>query len=450
MFGIAVLTGAGCVDPQKPNGSVAPGMPSDGSIPVKDLVIYELFVTDFTDEGTFRAIIPRLSELKHLGVNTIWLMPIHPIGVERRKGELGSPYSIRDHYEVNPDYGTKQDFEALVKAVHDEGMYIIIDFVANHTSWDHGWVEDHPEWYTEGPAGRPTDPLNDEGESIGWTDVADLDYSNPELRAEMMNVLRYWVEEYDIDGYRCDVAGMVPFSFWEEAIPDLRAIKPIFMLAEWDDPAIHDVGFDATYAWPFYRKLKEVFNGGEVSELIELVEEELLLLPEGAYRLRFITNHDETAWDAPPPVLFGSQDGAFAAAVVAYTLPGLPLMYNGQEIGTGFNVSFFEKTDYNWDLRSDVRARYKSLLEVRRSSDALRSGRLQFLDTEADQVLMIRRSSARDTVLVAVNTSAVPVSITYPAPFTGRPVKDVLNGQEIELPVHSELSAYGYRLVALD
>lgn len=210
----------------------------------KNAAIYELNTRQFTKEGTFQAAQTQLPRLKKLGVDIIWLMPIHPIGVKNRKGTLGSPYSVKDYYGVNPEFGSMQDLKNFVSAAHDQGMYVILDWVANHTSWDNNLVTEHPDWYDKDYKGdfRPT-PWWD------WSDIIDLDYSKPELRKYMTEALKYWVKEADIDGYRCDVAGFVPVDFWNNVRKELDAIKPVFMLAEWESRDLHAEAFDMTYAW---------------------------------------------------------------------------------------------------------------------------------------------------------------------------------------------------------
>lgn len=414
---------------------------------VHDAVIYELFVTDFTEEGTFQAVIPRLAELKALGVNTLWLMPIHPIGEKGRKGVLGSPYAIRDYYAVNPAFGTKEDFRALVDAVHAHGMYILIDLVANHTAPDNAWVTEHPDWYTRDAAGEVITPRSPEGEATDWTDVADLNYDNAELRAEMIRMMTYWVEEFDIDGYRADVAGWVPYDFWEEAIAAVRRVKPVLMLAENEDPAIHRVGFDLTYAWPEYARLKDVWRGAAVSSLVALVEEVAAELPQGARRLRFTTNHDETAWDAPPPAIFGGQAGAQAAYVLTASMPGVPLVYNGQETGVDVPVPFFEKSSYAWTARPDVHGFYDRFLDFYANSTALRTGTFEVLTPDAADVLVYERAAAGERVVVAVNVRDRPATIATPAALREGAWTDALAGQPVPVADSLTLPAFGYRLM---
>ena len=277
-------------------------------------------------------------------------MPIHPYGVERKKGTLGSPYAVQDYFDVNPDFGTKDDFQDLVDAVHAEGMHIIIDLVANHTAWDNAWLAEHPAWYTQDSTGTITHP-----EGTDWTDVADLNYDNPDVRKAMKQVMKYWVEAFGIDGYRCDVAEQVPLDFWKDAIAEVRRIRPVMMLAEGEDPALHRAGFDLTYAWQLYGALKDVWNGAPASDFVDVLEEQEQAFPQDALRLRFTTNHDETAWDAPPPVLFGGLDGARAASVLMTTIRGVPLLYNGQEVGVDEPLPLFEKQPISWDQNPELR-----------------------------------------------------------------------------------------------
>lgn len=412
---LLVLAGyglAGCgrpTDPLAPDPVPVPVAPSPIPDPVADAVIYEVFVRSFTPEGTLQAMIPRLDELKELGVTTLWLMPIQPVGEERRKGRLGSPYSIRDYTAVDPALGTLEDFRALVDAVHARNMTIMLDLVANHTAWDHPWVEEHPEWYTRDESGTITHP-----EGTDWTDVADLDYDNPEVRAAMREAMRFWVEEMDIDGYRCDVAELIPADFWGEAIAELRAVKPVIMLAEGAEPWLHEVGFDLTYAWSTYHALKEVWRGAPADTLAAIVAVEEAVYPPQS-RLRFTTNHDETAWDDTPLALFGGTEGAQAAAVIAVTLPGVPLIYNGQEVGDPQRLPLFEQVPIEWDRDPEMRAFYEDLLAHRAATPALRYGRFEPIPhTASADVLVFRRAYEGDAVTVAVNVRDRAVTTDLP------------------------------------
>src|ERR1043165_2782570 len=232
---------------------------------VEDIVMYEIFVRNFTAEGTFNSIIPQLDRIKSLGANVIWLMPIQPLGKENHKGTYGSPYSIQNYTEVNPDFGTKADFKKLVDSVHAKGMWIIIDEVANHTAWDISWVKDHPDWYTHDSTGKIIPPVKD------WNDVADLNYGNVDLQKEMIHSMKYWIDSFNIDGYRCDAASMVPDSFWKACISILRQQRPLLMLAESDGASMYEDGFDMTYGWEMYSVLKKVWSGDTAVSTIDTV-----------------------------------------------------------------------------------------------------------------------------------------------------------------------------------
>lgn len=412
---------------------------------VDEAVVYEVFVRDFSPEGTFDGVTARLDSLQDLGVTTLWLMPIHPVGEERAKGELGSPYAVRDYFDVNPRFGTKADFRALVEAVHERGMYLIIDLVANHTAWDNAWIDDHPDWYTQDASGEIIYP-----EGTDWTDVADLNYENQALRDTMTAAMTYWVEEFGIDGYRCDVAGEVPLDFWESAIAAVREVKPVMMLAEGDDPALHGAGFGVSYAWPLYGRLKEVWEGEPASAFFDMVSEREAALPAGALQLLFITNHDETAWDAPPPTLFGSQKGARAAATLMLTLPGVPLLYNGQEVGSTQELPLFEKEAINWDQNPETLAFYKDLLALLDEHPALQGDSVNVLAPEADDVALFERTAGGARVVVAVNVRDRAASVDVPSALRGASVTDAFSGEQMTMGASLELPPYGYRLLQVE
>ena len=377
---------------------------------VEDAVIYEIYLRSFTPEGTFRAVIPRLDELQALGVTVLWLMPIHPIGEARKKGVLGSPYAIRDYKDVNPRFGTMDDFQALVDEVHERGMRIIIDLVANHTAWDNAWVEAHPEWYTADSTGTIIHP-----DGTDWTDVADLDYENPDLREAMRGAMRFWVENVGIDGYRCDVADLVPMDFWSEAIDELRAIKPVLMLAEGGRPELYAAGFDLVYGWDTYNALKAIWRGTPADTLFTVLTAEAANYPTGTDRMRFTTNHDETAWDATPLTLFGGAEGAKAAAAIAATLPGAFLLYNGQEVADTQQLPLFEKVDIDWSRDPVMRAFYDDLLDQRAATKALDGDRVEPIPHEASSDLIaFYRIADADTALVTVNVRDREVTTTLP------------------------------------
>ena len=382
-----------------------PGASTTARVDARDEVIYEVYVRNFTREGTLVAATRRLPEIKDLGATTVWLMPIQPIGEARRKGTLGSPYSIRDYTAVNPELGTDADFQAFVDAAHGLGLKVIIDLVANHTAWDHPWLTAHPDWYTRGADGLPQPPVAD------WTDVVDLNFDSPEMRAAMLAGMRYWVERFGIDGYRCDVAELVPEDFWVDAIASLRTIKPVLMLAEGTTPGLPAAGFDLTYDWPLYGAMKRVWKEGRsVREITRALSDSATArMPAGHVRLRFTTNHDETAWDRPPMFAFNGTRGAQAAFWTVALLPGAPLVYNGQEGGSTVNTPLFERNPLP-PFDPETRDVYAAALDARRLSDVLREGTLVLHDA-GDDVLLFERVLGRERVLVAVNTRNRPAAL---------------------------------------
>ncbi|HSK63533.1 MAG TPA: alpha-amylase family glycosyl hydrolase, partial [Pyrinomonadaceae bacterium] len=284
---------------------------------VRDGVIYEIYPRAFSQQGNFNAITARLDELKDLGVTILWLMPIHPIGQEKKKGTIGSPYAVRDYYAINPDYGTANDLKKLVFEAHSRGMKVIIDIVANHTSWDNALLKKHPEFYKRDANGNITYPYD-------WYDIAALDYKNQELRRYMIDMLKYWIREFDLDGFRCDVAGEVPTDFWERARVELDKVKPdILMLAEAHKPELLAKAFDLDYSWPLHGALTKVLQGqARASTLREEWEKEVKEWPKGALHMRFSDNHDERRAIAR----FG-EPAALAASVLVFTLDGVPMIY---------------------------------------------------------------------------------------------------------------------------
>lgn len=369
--------------------------------------LYEVFVRDFSPAGNFRGLIEGLDRIQASGATVLWLMPIHPIGERNRKGTLGSPYAVRDYRAFNPDYGSAADFRALVDAVHRRGMRLIIDWVPNHTAPDHAWVRQHPDYYVRDAQGRPSVPRDEKGKLTDWTDVAQLDYSNPAVRREMIAAMRHWLQEYNIDGFRMDVAGFLPYDFWREATPALRASvpRPILLLAEWGDLEMHRIGFDLTYGWDSYKRLKEVWAGKPASSFVQGELPDLRAMPAGGGRMRFTTNHDETAWDKTPLQLFGGPAGARAAFAAIALLPGRPLLYNGQEIESPKQLALFERDTVDWTRpgADDARRFYAGIVKLARTEPAFLSGKLEEVGTSAPRDVISYR---RGDVVVLVNARA--------------------------------------------
>jgi glycosidase len=412
---------------------------------VRDAVIYEIFPRAFSARGDFPGILARLSDLQRLGVTVLWLMPIHPVGRERSKGSLGSPYAVRDHYGIHPDYGTTEDLKRLVQQAHAHGLRVIIDIVANHTSWD-SVLRARPEFYRKDDEGRILAPLPD------WADVAGLDFSNPDLRTYMTSMLKHWIREYDLDGFRCDVAGMVPTDFWETARDELQGVKPeLLMLAEWYEPDLLLKAFDLDYSWPLHSALAEVLQGTKPASALRAAwEEEKRRFPKGALHLRFSDNHDERRALAR----FGER-AALLASVLMFTLDGVPLLYNGMEVGDTTESgapALFERLPVFWPIaerRPDFVRLYPALIALRRAHEALRQGQLEWLaNSDESRILTYARSDPRQEFLVALNLSNRPfagsVSLPNPPGFV-----DVTPGAEakpVSLPT-LDLEAWGYRVL---
>jgi len=385
----------------------------------KSATIYEVNIRQYTPEGTFRAFEPHLPRLRRMGVDILWIMPINPISQKMRKGSLGSYYAVSDYKAINPEYGTLADFQHLVDAAHAQGFKVIVDWVANHTGWDHVWVDQHPDWYKRNAKGELegyhyTD-LSDHHEEV-WADVIGLDYSKPAVRAGMIDAMRYWVETAGIDGFRCDVAWTLPVDFWDEARKQLDAVKPMFLLAEADTPEMQIHAFDMTYDWKLYHLLIDVARGkADARDLARLYSAPPRIYPQGAYRMTFISNHDENSWNGTDRELYG--DGAEAMAVLAATLPGMPLVYSGQEDALDKRLAFFDKDPIVW---KDFRRAgfYTRLLALKHRHPALtssmESGNLQIIDTGNPKVFAFRRVKGNDRVTVTVNLSGLPVKVTLP------------------------------------
>jgi len=379
---------------------------------VKDVVIYCVYLRSFSQEGTFGALEKRLPELKGLGVSVLWLMPIHPVGVKNRKGSLGSPYSVRDYYTTNPEFGTMVDFQKLLSSAHKNKMRLIIDLVANHTAWDSKLISQHPEWFTRDSDGNIVSPNSD------WTDVADLDYSKPGLRKYMLEMMEWWIKDIGIDGFRCDVSELVPLDFWEEARTRLDKIKPVMMLSEGSLPEQHLQAFDITYAWNLHDALYPLLTGKKpASELDKILEEESSRFPSGSLRLRFNTNHDKNAWDAPAVTKFGL-DGLKLTAVLINTFPGIPLLYNGEEVANNKILSLFEKVEIDWNRLREMDTLYRTLFLLRQNHKALSRGNLLKIPTPIDNdVYAFFRTDAKDNIFTILNFSNAIQSFDLQIPF---------------------------------
>jgi cyclomaltodextrinase len=391
---------------------------------VRDAVVYEVFPRVFSPEGNLAGVTARLDHVRDLGATVVWLMPVQPIGIEKRKGTYGSPYSIRDFRAVNSDYGTAEDARTLVREAHARGLRVILDVVASHTSWDSVMMAT-PEYYVRDAQGRVQPPNAD------WTDVAKLDYANPKTRAYMTDMLAYWLRDFGVDGFRCDVAGLVPADFWEEARPRLEAVRPgLFMLAEWSTPDLLAKAFDADYAWPFHAALNHVLSlGAPASQIRATWEEERRSFPKGSLHLRFSDNHDEKRAIAR----FG-EPGALAAQALVFTMDGIPLVYNGAEAGDtteSGGPALTERLPIFWPIearRPEFGRFYRQMIALRRGHAALRRGETLWVDSSGpDRVVSFVRRGGGEDVLVAVNLSSRPWTGRLDLP-AGGPFEEITPG----------------------
>ena len=374
----------------------------------RDAVIYQINTRQFTPEGTFKAAQMQLPRLKQLGVDILWLMPIHPIGEVNRKGTLGSPYAIKDYFGVNPEFGSEADFRAFVDAAHAQDFKVILDWVANHTAWDNPLVTEHPDWYETDWKGdfHPT-PWTD------WADIIDLNYDNTELRAYKTEALKYWVEEFDIDGYRADVAGYVPLDFWETARAELDAIKPVFMLAEWQQRDLHRRAFDATYGWAWKEAAQRIAKGqSDAGDLRGFLGDQISTWPLDAYRMLYTENHDQNAWDGSTGNIYG--DAYHAMLTLSFVTEGIPLIHNGQEVGNQNQLEFFERDPIDWgDYQHADGDLIKQLIALKKANPALHNGaaggRIIPVSTDnPSQILSFAREKDGNWVLVFFNLSDSP------------------------------------------
>ena len=444
----------------------------------KNAVMYEANVRHMTPEGTFSAMQTHLPRLAEMGIDILWLQPVHPISEKNRKGGLGSPYSVADYYAVNPDFGTMDDFKAFLAAAKTAGLKVIIDWVPNHTGWDNPWISEHPEYYTKNDAGEIIDPIDyNTGESWGWTDVADLNYDNPATRTAMIDAMRFWTNEVGVDGFRVDVAHGVPVDFWETAADSLYTDQPVYLFAEAEVPALRNTGaYISDYGWEMHHTLNDIAKsrGANRDETIKLVNGnpvndagETVALKNAThidsvlakkaedyqrgYAVQFTSNHDENAWAGTEFARMG--DGHQAFAVLTATFDGMPLIYMGQESAIDRQFEFFEKDQLEWgDYKyADF---YQTLFDLKDRNQALwngeHGGALVKIPTGKDEmVYAFTREKNGDRVVVLINLSGEAQSIELGAGnYAGR-YSDVFAQTDTELNVGQEinLDAWAYRVL---
>lgn len=394
------------------------GLPADGlqtgpPVPgwVREGPVYEVFIRNFSREGTFGGLEKKCAWLRELGIKTIWLMPIQPIGFDGRKGRLGSPYAISDHREINPEYGTKKDFKHLVDAIHDHDMRIIIDMVLNHTARDHIMLAEHADNFNKSFLHTPAE----------WSDIRELNYDRALTREYALESMIYWVKEFGIDGYRCDVAGLVPKNFWEMALKRLLDINSdIYMLAEWDNRALHNKAFHSNYDWTAYQLMREVLAGQyPASDLTAWCDEQKSTYPANILPLRFTENHD-----LPRTVETFGQQKFMPFAAFCLLSAGLPLIYNGQEIGATQQISLFDKQEIEWhDRDEETEQFYRKIIQIRNSNISFfRSTRVDLWNDAPKNIISYTAENRSDLIFVYnFSNNDGPVKIMIPE--TGANVK---------------------------
>lgn len=470
---LAVLTLIACKSTKNTTSEVKFVAPSAHNLNASELenaVIYEANIRQYSPEGTFNAFTKDIPQLKELGVKIIWVMPIFPISHTKRKATggdnskfasempkeeqhkyLGSYYAVSDFKKVNPEFGTIEDFRNLVKTAHENGMYVILDWVPNHTGWDHVWIKEHPEFYTKNAKGEIIDPINPEtGKSWGWTDVADLNYDNKELRKEMTSDMLHWIKNENIDGFRCDVASNVPLDFWQQTIPQLRKEKNIFMLAEaWEPTLVKDKLFDMVYAWDGHHTLNKIAQGKEsVKDLNAYLKKMSNQYESNDILMNFVDNHDENSWNGTMKSRLGAAEEAMTA--LTYVLPGMPLVYSGDEYGLDYSLKFFEKDvipkvkGKHWKLRAKLGA-------LKNSNLALNGGKKpasfkKIASSHDDQIFAFEREKNGKKVIYIANLSnkAVETKLDIVGSFIEYMTGNKLNFQK-DSPI--ELKAWQYLIL---
>ena len=409
---------------------------------VADIAMYQVNPRVFAPDHSLNAVAARIDSIRDLGVNVMWVMPIYPIGIEKGKN---SPYCISDYKAIAPEFGTIDDFKNLAKVCHEHGMGIILDWVANHTAWDHPWVKEHPDWYTHD---EKTDTII-HPRPWDWYDVADLNYDNKDMRTAMIDAMKFWIVEVGIDGFRCDVADGVPADFWKDAIDQLRTAagdRKIVMLAEGKRSDNFTVGgFDMNYGWDYKDELVKVWKGAPVSDLIKADKAEYDSLPAGKVKMRFTTNHDHST-EATPCQEFTNDRGAMAAYVATIFPHGGALIYGSQEVGYPEPINFFKFVPVDWTAKPEIYKEYQHLIGLYNDHPALRKGKMTaFPDND---VLVFEKKDAAERFLVVANLRNEQKTVNVPADWMNRQAQDQATGQNVQLGNTLTLTPFQYFILA--
>lgn len=419
------------------------GTPFAGVADPKEVVMYEVNIRAFSSAGNFQGVIDRLDNIKALGVNTIWLMPIHPVGQIKAVPPLGSPYSVKDYMSVNPEFGDLTKLRELVDKAHAKDMAVIIDWVANHTAWDNAWITEHKSWYLQNGSGTILPPRPE------WQDVAQLNFSSTDMRKAMIRAMKYWVLQANIDGFRCDYADGPPATFWKQALDALKSIKgrKLILLAEGSRADQFTAGFQMNYAWNFYDQIVKVYSSTSpqpASTIISTHHAEYSAIPETASKLRYTTNHDMSAHSATPIQLFGGVKGALSASVVTIFISEVPLIYSSQEVGRQENLSFFEKDPIDWSLNATMEQEYQKFFAIYNGSEAFINGTLQSYSD--NDVVAFTRSYETEEFLILVNVRNSQRDFSLPAALQGS-WTNAMDNLPVNLTTNISLAAYDYLIL---
>ena len=408
----------------------------------EDATIYQVNMRAFSEEGNIQGVLDRMDYIEALGVNVVYLMPIYPVGEERSAGGLGSPYAIRDYKAVNPEFGDLEDLRAVVDAAHERDMAVVLDFVANHTAWDNAWVSEHPEYYQKDENGDIIIPPG-----TNWNDVAQLDFSNNELRSAMIDAMSYWIYSANIDGFRMDAADYVPDSFWKQAVEQLEEIRgeEILMFAEGGKTEHLNSGFDLIFGFGLFETMQDVFKDGEpVTKIQETNATAYANVYDDSKRVvKYTTNHDVNLSHGTPLELFGGKKGSLAAFVIAAYMKSVPMIYNGQAIGYDQRIEFFTHNPIDWSSAdSEMLQEYKDIIAFRNNSEAIRRGELSSYSS-AD-VAVFKMATENASVLVLSNTRNQAKKYIFPAEFQGTTWENALEGGSVSLDKEITLEPYSY------
>lgn len=438
---LIVLISLSC---SKSDTPVSPGLPADppqygtlfSNVPsAPNTTIYQVNIRAFSAAGNLQGVTARLDSIKNLGVNVVYLMPIYPVGT---LNSVNSPYAIKDYKTVGTEYGTLDDLRSLVDGAHQRNMAVLLDFVANHTAWDHPWVTANKSWYQQDASGNVVSPP-------GFNDVAQLNFNNDSMRTAMIEAMRYWIFAANVDGYRCDFADNVPFDFWKQALTSLKSIpnRQLLFFAEGTRPDHFRAGFDLTFGFAFFNKLKEIYGSNKsATELNAINKAEYTNAYDSSRVVRYISNHDVNLSDGTPLELFNGTRGAMAAFVVAAYMKGVPMIYNGQEIGYATRINYFKRDPINWSANPAITEEYKKVILFRNNSSAVKRG--QLFTYSSNDVVAFTKEQAAEKVLVLVNVRNRAVDFSLPAALANSTWTDALNGGNVALAGNVTLQPNAY------